>query len=339
MSIPFQIPAHVKELGDPHLGKKFTTGVSPEKRGLRESLVNQNFRNHLMDVADYSVHSCMGDLFDKFRVPEEVILFAAEAYVEAALANPHCQYVVLRGNHDAARDVELKSSFDVFAALVSHVENIIVVSETAVAIPQGNKGETLVFFPWHPFKNAAEMVAEFNQKHTDQFNYIAFGHWDILSFNEDSSATDNLIPFEQLKGCVGIINGHYHTPSVYTEKNIPVIVTGSMQPYSHAEDPEGQWYVTHTLAQVEHNLASSEVYYQYKNLRVLLEPDETPIAEVDCLSLTFKVNKPQAEDDLEVNLDTFDLEAIFRDRMAANNVSTELTSNLWERLLDQSAEA
>lgn len=331
------LPPYVSTLGDPHLARKFVTGVAPEKKGIRETLVREHFKAHVNLLPDTAVqtslHICMGDLFDKFRVPEEDILFAAKTYIEAAEKNENTVYVILRGNHDASRDTALKSSFDVFRELVRGVGNILVVDEKAEALKTHQ--ETFVFYPWHPFKTAAEIASEIKPEP----GFFAFGHWDILSFNEDSSATDNLIPFEQLAGCKAVVNGHYHLPRTYMEGSTPVIVTGSMQPYSHAEDPTGNFYVTHTLSQVQANLAASEAYYEYKNLRVLLEPDEAPIADVNCLSLTFKTNRNRKEEDLEVNLDTFDLEAIFKDRMKANDVSDATTADLWNRLLEQNAAA
>lgn len=330
------LPPYVSTMGDPHLARKFVTGVAPAKKGIREAMVREHFKAHVNLFPDTGVqtalHICIGDLFDKFRVPEEDILFAAQTYIEAAAKNENTVYVILRGNHDASRDTELKSSFDVFRELVRGVGNILVVDEKAELLKI--HAETFVFYPWHPFKTAAEIAAEINPEP----GFFAFGHWDILSFNEDSSATDNLIPFEQLAGCKAVVNGHYHLPKTYMEGSTPVIVTGSLQPYSHAEDPTGNFYVTHSLAEVEANLAANEKYYENKNLRVLLEPDQSPIADVDCLSLIFKINRKQDDEGLDVNLDTFDLEAIFKDRMKANEVSDAMTASLWERLLDQNGE-
>ena len=121
------LPSFVRTLGDPHLGKKFTTGVPVHRRGDREKLVAETFQNSFKNLDEIKLHICVGDLFDKFRVPEEVILFAAQTYRNAAEYNPDTQFIVLRGNHDASRDTDFKSSFDVFTALVGSVENIFVV--------------------------------------------------------------------------------------------------------------------------------------------------------------------------------------------------------------------
>ena len=45
------------------------------------------------------------------------------------------------------------------------------------------------------------------------------------------------------------------------------------------------------------------------------------------------------DDELDVNLDSFDLEGIFKSTMAEHNVSTETTNQLWGQFMDLSSEA
>lgn len=331
MTMLTSFPGYAAVLGDPHLGRKFLTGVPPHRRGDREEMVTADFTYSLM-TSGLKLHVCMGDLFDKFRVPEEVILFAARTYKNAARQNPGTQYVVLRGNHDAARDTELKSSFDVFMELVSEVPNIHAVAETPLLLTV-NK-EAHVFYPWHPFKSSVEMAQEIKPP----VGFWAYGHWDILSFDPDGAAQDNLVPFKELQTCNAVITGHYHTPKIFNEGDIPVWVTGSMQPYSHAEDPDELYYITLPLAEAEKVLADNPEAFQNKNLRIKLQPDEAPIADVDCLSLTFKRVSDSNDEDLEVNIDSFDLEGIFKTTMSEHNVSENTRTKLWDRFTDLSTE-
>jgi hypothetical protein len=80
--------------------------------------------------------------------------------------------------------------------------NITVVSEAAVV-----NHERLAFFPWHPFKSAAKIVAE-----GPRVPGIAFGHWDTKHFGNENP---NLLPFDALKklGVKEIYTGHEHQPS------------------------------------------------------------------------------------------------------------------------------
>lgn len=327
-----KLPSWTQVLGDPHLGKKFVTGVPTHRKGEREEMMRNVFEATLLE-SGHKLHVCMGDLFDKFRVPEEVILFTADTYKKAAKQYPEREFVILRGNHDASRDIEFKSSFDVFEALVSSVPNIHVVSEKALLLSIDKV--PMVFYPWHPFKTAKEIAVEIKPP----VGFFAFGHWDILAFAEDSSATDNLIPFEELQTALAAITGHYHTPRVYTEGDLPVWVTGSMQPYSHAEDPNNTLYVTQPLETVVKTLEADPEAYKNLNLRITLLPTEAPLAEIDCLSLTHKRVSESNEEDLEVNLDSFDLEGIFKTTMAEHDVSTDTTGRLWSEFMDLSAEA
>ena len=48
----------------------------------------------------------MGDLYDKPFVPYSIVWRSAQLYLDAARAHPTRLFVVLRGNHDASRDLE-----------------------------------------------------------------------------------------------------------------------------------------------------------------------------------------------------------------------------------------
>src|SRR5689334_1109340 len=127
----------VSTLGDPHLGKRFIEGVPLHRRGEREVQQWVEFDRSLNDVNGASYHVMMGDLFDNFSVDETTVLRAAEHYVSAAARHRGTHYYILRGNHDAVRDADKKSSFDVFHALVATEENITVVREVAVVNHDG----------------------------------------------------------------------------------------------------------------------------------------------------------------------------------------------------------
>lgn len=320
----------VVTLGDPHLGKVFTSGVPLHRRGEREASQWQTIYQSLTQLpAGTHTHVCMGDLFDRSVVPNSVVMRAANMYRDAAELKPDVNFVVLQGNHDESRDREVTSSFEVFAALLADVRNVVVVRERLLLRPAGTQLE-LAFFPWLPFENAAE-VAE-SLKPRLLYPYVAFGHWDLLAFGE---MAENTIPFGAFDPqlCKGIVTGHYHLACQYINNGIPVVVTGAMQPYSHAEDPEGKLYVTLPSAVVLETLAKDPTAYTYLNVRVELGENEPPCPEFDCLSLTFKRCGVQSDDpNLSVDADQFDLKDIFHKSFWEAGVSPELTATLWNKV-------
>lgn len=307
----------IKTLGDPHLGRPFLTGVPLHRRGEREQQVMEQFRKDLLDVKGVDMHVCMGDLFDKMVVPPSVVLFAAAAYLKAARENPEVYYVVLMGNHDGSRDTMMRSSFDLFDAIVNPVGNILVVRDHARHLQRG-----LCFVPWHPFKSAKEMVAEAPPAE------VYFGHWDIESFGGDDH---QLLPYEELsKRTKLVITGHVHGAREFEHDDLKVIVTGSMQPYSHGEDPAGERYVTLTLAQLEQagDLAD-------KCVRLILADGEEMPAEIpDCLQFTVKRISTEAPEAVEVQLESFSLQKLFKEAMAEEGFleTSTIYLEVWTRI-------
>lgn len=268
----------IKTLGDPHLGRRFRTGVPLHRLGEREELVWKEFEASLR--GDMDLHVNMGDLFDKFIVPINVVLRAADAYIDAARHQAGCRFVVLRGNHDVSRDSTQASSFDLFTRLVEGLPNIQVVHDQWV-------WEGLGFVGYQPFRPTAEVVAEL----PDGLSAV-YGHFDVVDFGGD-----NVIPTKLLaeKGISQAYSGHDHLARELDRDGVHVTVTGSMQPYSHAEDPEGKLYITTPLP-IERDVTNL-------NVRVLLQEGESLPADLDCLSLTAK--RIEAED---VTVDTSDFE-------------------------------
>jgi predicted phosphodiesterase len=298
----------VSILGDPHLGKRFVEGVHLHRRGEREVQQWVEFDRSLNDVNGASYHIMMGDLFDAFSVDEATVLRAAEQYVSAAVRHRSTHYYILRGNHDAVRDADKKSSFDVFAALVADQGNITVVAEEARIDAKAN----LVFFPWHPFKSAAQIVAEF-----DTTVEVAFGHWDTKHFGAENP---NLLPFDALKklGVMEIYTGHEHKAFEAEVDGIKLICTGSMLPYAHGE---GDMYITVALADL-----GDPAQYHDKCLRVLLRPGEE-LPEIDCLQLTAK--RVQGEEIEQVVFEEFDLQTLFSAVMVEKGVEEPISTEVW----------
>lgn len=283
----------VETLGDVHLGKKFETGVPLHRRGDREIMQFAEFLDSLLSTTA-DLHIQVGDLFDKMYVPYTVIWAAAEAYKAAKRQNPNTIYALLRGNHDASRDLDKVSAFQVFSALVRPYD-ILIAEDHVIRVGKH------VLIPWHPVKTAAEMVDEAGLEPGD----TVYGHWDIVM------GDTNQLPAKQLlgKGVVRAITGHDHNQRELVMDGLDVFVTGSMQPYSHAEDPVGDMYVTRTLAEV---LSTPDDFID-KCLRISLASNEVLDISIDCLQLQVQRQVSDAEGiDLgDVQFEEFDFATLF----------------------------
>jgi len=305
-------------IGDPHIGIDFDKRGTPiTRRGDRERLQLQQFVEELNQ--DVRVNVMVGDLFDKPVVDIKLVHYVYDAYREAALNRPGTTFVLLAGNHDLFRQLKdpktgklLRGSFHALARMLLHIPNVIVVTEPQII-------EDIVFFPWQWDITSNEQVLQYSK-----LPKIAVGHWDLLDFGGNN---DHLCPVDSLHtlGVKEIYSGHMHTAGNYGD----VICTGSMQPYTHAEDPEQTMYRTLTLQELEQTDPSSLVDM---NVRILLESGEE-LPEVDCLSLTVKrIGEPDSVEVSEVGTGSFDLKATLFRNMNELGVIDPIQIEIWEKI-------
>lgn len=302
---------NIKYLGDPHLGKSFTNGVPLARRGERERMQWNDFTTSLMEVEGIDVHCCLGDLFDRTVVPYVVILQAALAYRVAAKTNPETFYIILRGNHDANRDLTLKSAYDVFAELLYDVENLRVLTGKPYQIGM------VAFFPWQPVTTAEDFLRDYSPN-----IHVAVGHWDV------SGDSDNLIPTKMMAelGIKKAVTGHVHLPHTFTRDGVDVTVVGSMQPYAHGEDPEEKLYITIPLESLPY------CPRDLKNMcvRIDLEAGQKLEQEIDCLQLTVR-RADAVEGDLTVTLGDFDMRSLFGEAFDEEQVPQHIRQQIIDR--------
>jgi hypothetical protein len=131
------------------------------------------------------------------------------------------------------------------------------------------------------------------------------------------------VPFEALEKTTGLtITGHDHTPDEMAYNDLIVNCVGSMQPYSHGEDPDGDIYKTITLTELTQ--AHPDLYRDLC-IRVILNPGEVLPADIDCLQLTAKRIAADGAELPEVDLGGFNMESLFNDAFAAESVGDEVT--------------
>ena len=277
-------------LGDQHLGRRFRTGVPLHRRGDREATQWEDFRRSLETGLISRCHVNMGDIFDEAIVPFNTVIRAAKEYEEAARNAPECQFFVIRGNHDDSKNAERTSAYALFAAILRNGPSNVTVLENDVV-----RFDDYVFIPWHPFHTADEMV----ERNADLIRgaRVAFGHWDVVAFEDIS----NRLPAKALLDC-GVeqaITGHDHNRREIELDGMPVIVTGSMQPYSHSEDREGKLYVTLSPAEVIERMDKLQNFC----VRVELEPGEIFDQVIDCFQLTTIVRGSAEDDEITTDVD------------------------------------
>lgn len=325
----------VLPIGDPHLGRKFQQGVPSDRWGEREKMVEEDFfyqitahareqRAHLVVVT--------GDIFNKFSVGFDVIARTARM-LAAAVSQTQIPIVVLEGNHDVSKDTEAVSAFDLLTMCLQHIGNIYMVGHKSC--PKGltfnTVGKPLLFLPYAPFKTAEELAQECVYAGVE-YGAI-FGHWDLDAFGKQ---TANLCPIEFLSQHTKlIVTGHIHNRHTRRFQDTVICVTGSMQPYTHAEDDTGEWYVTLSLSELESRLSEMPKAFSGKNVRVILQEGEDLPAGVDCLSL---VGKPVASlgDEIELSdmeMEAFDLAHVFQQQMGNRAVCPEIQKELLDKLI------
>lgn len=299
-----------KVLGDVHLGREFIRNVPLHRRGERERLIWEQFEEELSPDG-MSVHISMGDLFDKDKVSLPVIAKAASLYIAAAKRHKDTAYYVLCGNHDRSRDLEFVSAFDLFAMIVG--QHVTCVYETPLIV------DDFVLLPWHPINSATEMAASVEKNIT-----FAFGHWDV----DTRSDAFNLIPTTELAklGVTTAVTGHDHTQRTLVRDDVEIIVTGSMQPYSHGEDPNGEFYVTVGLD----DLTEPEKF-KNKCVRVRLKQGEVFDQQIDCLQLQIEKESEDVEQDIDVTLGDFDLQSVFDEVVSEFEVPEAIAKQLGEK--------
>lgn len=295
--------ADIEFLGDPHLGKRFVNNVPLHRRGEREAMVLRDFRQSILETTA-DVHITVGDLFDAAVVTYNTILEAAKTYEEAAKTG--AEYVVISGNHDASRDLERSSAFDIFAKIVAPFDHVYVFKEPTV-------WNGIAFFPWHPTLSTETLVRQLDLSKAT----MAVGHWDV----DERMDPHNLIPTEALAaaGVTTAYTGHDHKKRTFVRDGVTVHVVGSMQPYAHGEESDESLYVTRTLAEA----LDAPKDYRDKCLRIRLAPGEVLEEQIDCLQLVLQ-REGDAEEEIDVQLGDFDIRDLFKQAFDEEDVREDL---------------
>jgi DNA repair exonuclease SbcCD nuclease subunit len=296
-------------IGDPHLGKRFENGVPLNRRGEREARQMRKFKDELETDADVII--CVGDVFDHPQVSMATIIEAVDAIELAARRRPNVQFFMMAGNHDRSRQLNTVGAWEIFRRIIGgRLDNVFIVDTVG-------KVETIVFVPWEWGKPVAQAIEErFTKSHENVEVELVVLHHDLEAFGGN---TDYMVParliMERFPNCQKIITGHWHLEGDYKIDGVDVACTGSLEPYTHAEDPNGELYVSLTLDELE---ARDPAELKDKCVRVFLRDGEELPVGLDCLQLTGKrITELEADPEASVaeKLGAFDWAAILDEHL------------------------
>jgi hypothetical protein len=131
-------------------------------------------------------------------------------------------------------------------------------------------------------------------------------------------------------GAQRLYSGHWHVAGDYRVDGHIVRCTGSMQPMTHAEDPNGRMYVTVTLEEYEE---ADKAQFKNKYVRVIADVGEEVDELPDCLG--FKVlRKANEEEPQEYNVEVegFKVSDIIEKNLKKHEVPTEVGTFIKERI-------
>jgi hypothetical protein len=235
-------------------------------------------------------------------VHRKVVVSVADAVISAAERNEDVLYLVMAGNHDLPRNFSTVGAWPLFRRMVEdRLANLVAVTEPRII-------NQLALFPWQWGVTAKEQVSRVFGTPAA----AAIGHWDLAVFD---GKDDHLAPVAELRSAFGedlaIYSGHYHVPGPYTVNGIVVHCTGSMQPVTHGDDPNQDFYVTVTRAEA---LLRDDLHD--KHVRVRLAPGET-MPDIDCLALThIREKASEVAEQAPVSIEDFDFARIVSERIS-----------------------
>lgn len=331
----------IKTIGDAHLGQVFKNDVALDRRGEYEAFQYDVMMKELMAPLPEglkrtnTVRCQVGDWFHKSVVPANVLLASHELCAEYEKHKNEFLYI-LSGNHDDSKTIAEKTSWDILELLVKPMTFIEAVKSWRVH--QFFNGEQVLFIGWNVTTSAAEALMD--AKHDGNSNITTVVcHLDKTSYGNE----DNVIPygFFAEQGIKMVISGHEHKPYHFYESGMEIIGTGSLLPFSHAEDHNDDIFLTFKSVPELEDYLKENPDTEHKHIRVYIEDGEE-VPELNAYSL--KVLKKEAmEVDLLtgetiVTVDSYDPQAIWQKTALDNLLSKEVTEQVWSEIKAQGVE-
>ncbi len=337
-------------IGDVHIGKTFRTGVPKDRLGERESMV----LNQLTELLDRDVNYIVlvGDLFDKVRVSNSDLYNLINIIETAVTSKPDVMFVIINGNHDMPKEVDRISSFQLFEKYFERTpfDNLKIISKHSTDnIHALDEHDTLLYFShYNAFSALDEEVDSefFTEDLVNSYTHrIAFGHWETIDFGSDHFI-DRDVPKIVLKNFTAVVTGHEHKPKLTILEDVPVLTSGSMQPYAYGEELayEKDFYVTLPSAVVKERLKKDSLAFKDSYVKILVESAEDLVDPFDCLGRSYKNISKKAEEKEDVPVVTSteplsfqkSLITLLQNVASANPSNKELLGHIEKTFLDKS---
>jgi DNA repair exonuclease SbcCD nuclease subunit len=306
----------VQIIGDPHIGREFKANVPLERRGEREEMMLKEFDKHMTTPEKLVI--CIGDLFDSPKIGYSYILDTIEIVQRHAQKNKDKKYIFIAGNHDISPVTGAVGAFELLEVSVGLLPNVFILRRPTTLCG-------VVFFPWEWGRSALEQLDDI-----ELWTDTAVGHWDLVDYG---GSTDHLCPAAELqaKGVKNIISGHWHVAGDYDIDGVNVLCTGSMQPMTHAEDPDGKMYVT--MTEKEYAKCSPDSL-RNKYVRIIAQRGREITPPPTCLGFKVQTTEKEQEEVERVSLGDFDIHKILDKHLKAKDVPKPIQKEIKDHLSD-----
>ena len=304
-------------IGDPHITRKFTNNVPLARRGEREQALFDDFKRRLYQGTEKYI-IMVGDIFEKPITTIGDLHETMKMLLTAAARQPKRQFLMMCGNHDISPQKDNPGSFDILVMLNGFFDNLHFVNRPTVV-------DRIALFPWEWNRTALEQTEEIEPGSFD----VAIGHWDLVAYDE--MHMDHFCPANKLVelGAKEIHSGHWHVAGEYKVEGHTVHCTGSMQPMTHAEDPDGRMYVTMTAEEDEE---TDKAKLKDKYVRVLADDSDVVEPLADCLGFKIQKSVSYEEEYTPVEGDTFDSKEVVKKNLKKHEVPEDVGSFIMERI-------
>lgn len=327
-------------IGDGHLGRVFRNNVAIERRGEWEAFQLKRFQEEIYKpkmegvLPSNFIRVQAGDLLDKAIVSNEILMSLMTILCEYEKTQDTPLYII-SGNHDDSKTTTEVTSWDILAHFFKDSERVIFVKQwQAHVFPDGT---TVLLVGWNITNSVAQAVLQAEDVGLT-INAVVC-HLDRISYGND----ENVIPYDFLNahGVALVVSGHEHKPYTFMEGNLRAIGTGSLLPYSHAEDVDDGYYVTYKGWESfsETYQAQGKNFFYFKHVRVFLEPEYLESfaeLELDCLSLQVhkldQLEELEVEGETQVVIESYNAKSIWKSTSAELAVPDEQSQLLWAEI-------
>ena len=332
----------IKNIGDTHLGRVFKTDVALDRRGQYENFQKQTLIKELFSpIEDENaglslIRVQVGDWFDKAIVPPSDVLGSFKLLEQYNITEGIAPLYILSGNHDDSKNLSEKTSWDLLEQLIKPMVWTEAVKTWKVhTFPNG---ESIILIGWNVTTNAQEALLDAKEAGYSNIT-TAVCHLDRVSFGND----DNVIPYEFFseQGIKMVISGHDHKPYHFFDYGMEIIGTGSLLPYSHAEDHNDDIYHTFKTVEDLQEYLETNPDVSSKHIRVYVDEDDV-VPEVDAYSVKI-LKREVAEIDLNtgvelVSIDSYNPKKVWEKTAEDNLLTKDVADQIWLEIKKQGIE-